>query len=324
MNFFTNFFAAIDAQTDAYVNAQMALAAAYVSPFITSAGILLIVGVGLAMLLGKINTPFKDMMVALTTIAVVTAFATNVGVYNLYFKALLLGLPNDLIGLTGNVSVGEALDNFGTSILTAIIKTWKTSTGIVAGLKAAVIAVILFVVWALMSASAVVTLLIAKVGLAVLVALGPIFIGLAIHPVTREYFTKWLSYCTNFIFLTLLVGGVLAFITSIAEGYFNQLSEGDGGVEFVALAAPVIIMIVLIKMFAELPNVASSLGGGLALAGSNAAGRALDRATAPVRRGVNKVTGSQSREIKRNANIQEKTRVARQAISRRRTTPKNT
>lgn len=319
MNFFSNFFAVIDLQTDTYVNAQVAIVAAYASPFVLSASIILIIGVDLAIMFGKIDAPFRDIMIALVTIALVTNFATNVGVYNLYFKTLLLGLPDDLVNLAGAPGVGEALDNFGDSILEAVIKVWRTSTGIVGGLKAAVIAGILFIVWALMSAAAVVALLVAKVGLAVLVAVGPLFIGLAIHPITREYFTKWLSYCTNFAFLAMLVGGVLAFISSVADNYFLTLSETDGGVDFVELAAPTIIMIVLIKMFDQLPNISSSLGGGIALSGSNLAGRGLDRATEPLKRATKKITGAESREIKRNAKVHDKTQTARKEIVRKRT-----
>ena len=322
MNFFTNLFIAVDAAINDFLTVNVILAASYAAPFIYSLGVILIITIGLGLMFGEIQQPAKPLLLAVGTIAIVTVFATNVGVYNLYFKNLLIGLPDDLISLAGGTDVGTQLDDFGTSILEGITKMWRSSSGIVAGLKAAVASLLMFVIWLIMSVAALVMLLLAKVGLAVLVAVGPIFIGLAIHPVTREYFTKWLSYCTNFAFLALLVGGVLNLVSEIASGYFNAFAVENGKVDFVIMAAPALIMGSVIGLFSQLPSIASSLGGGVGLSAGNFAGSAVSKLSEPARQGIKKVTGGEKREIKRNAKTQDKTRQVAADIRRKRMSAK--
>ena len=329
MEFFTNLFASIDAQIILFLNANVALAAAYAKPFIQSGAILLIVGFGLAIMFGQIQTPAKDSIKSLGVIVVVFYLATNVGVYNLYLGDLLIGLPDDLIALTGSDGVGETLDNFGDSITTGIDAMFKSSSGIVSGLKAAMFSLMMFVIWVLMSVAALLMLLMAKVGLAVLVASGPVFIGFAIHPATREYFTKWLSYCTNFAFLAMLVGGVLALVTGVAQDYFDNFSSIEGGVDFVEIVPVTLIMGAVIGIFSQLPSVASSLGGGLGLSAGNFAGNALSRASTrgrsllannrvsrSLKRRVEQVTGARGRREQRQAESSNRVNAMRRQLNR--------
>ena len=329
MTFFTNLFTDIDAQIVLFINANIALAIAYANPFILTAAIILVVGFGLAMAFGQIQTPAKDAIKSLGVIVVVFYLATSVATYNTYLGDFFLNLPDDLIGLTGSDGVGETLDNFGTSITVGINAIFKSSSGIVAGLKAAMFSLVLLIIWLIMSVAALIMLLISKVGLAVLVATGPIFIGLAIHPSTREYFTKWVSYCTNFAFLALLVGGVLALITSVAESYFDDFQQIEGGVNFTEIIPVMLIMGAVIGLFSQLPNVASSLAGGIGLSAGNFAGnvvskastkgRALvsdNRVTRGAKRKLDQLTGKRDRQEKRQAESSNRINQVRRNINR--------
>lgn len=318
MNFFSNLFIAVDDAINDFLTVNVVLAASYAEPFVYTAGILMIILTGLGLMFGEINQPAKPLLLAVFTISIVMAFSTNVGVYNQYFKDFLIGLPDELIGLVGGTDVGTQLDEFGTSILEGIQKMWRSSSGIVAGLKAAVASLLMFIIWLIMSVAALVMLLLAKVGLAVLVAVGPIFIGLAIHPVTREYFTKWLSYCTNFAFLALLVGGILNLVSEIARGYFDAFEGANGSVDFVVMAGPALVMGAVIGLFSQLPSIASSLGGGIGISAGNFAGNAVSNVSKPARNLANKVSGNENRQIKQDAKKQVKTREASAQIRKKR------
>ena len=189
--------------------------------------------------------------------------------------------------------------------------------GHLSGLRAALASIIMFVIWLIMSVAALLMLLLSRIGLAVLVATGPIFIGLAIHPATREYFTKWLSYCTNFAFLAMLVGGVLAMVRVIAQGQFDTFSNTSGDVSFITMAAPALIMGAVIGMFSQLPNVASSLGGGIGISAGNVLGAAASRGSAPLRRGLDRATGGEGRQAKREARQSVKRLQARRNLARK-------
>ena len=88
MNFFTNLFTQVDLQVAAFLNANVALAAAYAAPFISAFAIITIVTLGVLMIFGKVQNPAPDIVKAMATVAVITAFATNLGVYNLFDSRL--------------------------------------------------------------------------------------------------------------------------------------------------------------------------------------------------------------------------------------------
>src|SRR5690606_23995475 len=80
--------------------------------------------------------------------------------------------------------------------------------------------------------------LVAKVALALLVALGPIFIACALFEATRRYFFGWLSQAVNYLVLFALIITVFQLILSLVGDQWGSIDGGDpmaGGLLFIAL-----------------------------------------------------------------------------------------
>lgn len=127
-------------------------------------------------------------------------------------------------------------------------------------------------------------LLVAQVLLNILAAIGPIFFGFALFPATRQFFNNWvgsvLNYGFFFLFSTMLVQMSLSVIEGQLDTYQAAVESYYGGIASMSSAvadgfsASISSVFVLVCMFIvftvvlfQLPQLASSLFGGLAAGG---------------------------------------------------------
>ena len=138
-----------------------------------------------------------------------------------------------------------------------------------------IFAAVLFVIFLIFGVAAVIALATAKIGLSLVVAVGPLMVVGLLFRSTQEYFTKWLSYGVQFAFLAMFVGGIAGMADAIVDTYIDALDDSAETVDLVALMAPALMLLLLAKIFAELPNMASSLSGGIGLSIGNTAWRGM-------------------------------------------------
>jgi type IV secretion system protein VirB6 len=101
--------------------------------------------------------------------------------------------------------------------------------------------------------------LIAKLALALLVALGPAFIACALFDASRRFFFGWIGQAVNYLILMALIVAVLQLVISFLAEQWSQIDGADamtGGVMFIALC------LVATIFFLHLPSLASGLAGG--------------------------------------------------------------
>ena len=84
-------------------------------------------------------------------------------------------------------------------------------------LTLALVGAVVFIGTVLMTGAALVLVILAKLALAVLLALGPVFIMLYLFSATRGFFEGWIRQLANFSLLIVLTFGVLALILKIIE-----------------------------------------------------------------------------------------------------------
>lgn len=122
--------------------------------------------------------------------------------------------------------------------------------------------------------------LIAKLCLALTLMVGPLFIGAALFPATRQYAMNWLGQILNFAVTVTLYSVIFILQTSFVE---EQLKKwGTSGIKNIAGAYEVAsIMVILTILFIivvlSIPSITSALTGG---AGVDSHGRTLGRMAA--------------------------------------------
>jgi type IV secretion system protein VirB6 len=281
MDVFTSLFDALDTVLDNYVNAAIVAATGYVSGPIAVLGTVSFISMGVVLLRGMSEVPLAKFIQTAGLLALVFAVAGSAGHYNTYLADHLRAFPDELLdtfavggdALGDQASIGGVLDGIGDRAMTGISAIW--SAGGFTDPGPSLFASVLFVIFLIFGVAAVIALATAKIGLSMVVAVGPLMVVGLLFRSTQEYFTKWLSYGVQFAFLAMFVGGIAGLADAIVDNYIAALDANAETVDLVALMAPALMLLLLAKIFAELPSMASSLSGGIGLSIGNTAWRGV-------------------------------------------------
>jgi hypothetical protein len=107
-------------------------------------------------------------------------------------------------------------------------------------------------------------ILMAKATLAILAALGPLFIAALLFERTKHFFQNWLSMVATYGLVVVIIGAVFTFLLAIFGNYMSGVSfDGVLNVAY-AVGGSAILALVSILILLEVKTVAVGLGGGYA------------------------------------------------------------
>jgi type IV secretion system protein VirB6 len=250
----------VDDKLGVFLNERASAAVAVVSGPLRAALVLYVLLYGFAILRGSISEPIMDFVVRSVKLAFIYFLATTTAYSSWVTDPLFRVLPNTLteaISGAGTPDVGSAFDQFFNRAAYLADKIAQRATPIDFGPW--ILAAVVYLVGALAAALGFGVVLIAKVALALLVALGPIFIACALFEATRRYFFGWLSQAVNYLVLFALIITVFQLILSLVGDQWGQIDGGDpmaGGLLFIALC------ILGAIFFLQTPAIAAGIAGG--------------------------------------------------------------
>ncbi|HEY0437575.1 MAG TPA: type IV secretion system protein [Phenylobacterium sp.] len=250
----------MDGKLDAFLNERTASVIAAVSGPLRAALVLYVLLYGFAILRGAIAEPVMDFAVRSLKLAFVYLLATTVAYSTYVTTPLFHTLPDTLaqaISGAGVPDVAAAFDQFFARAAYLADKLSKTASPVDFGPW--ILAAIVYVVGAIAAALGFGVVMVAKVALALLLALGPIFIACALFDATRRFFFGWLSQAVNYVVLFALIITVFQLILSLVAQQWGQIDSQDpivGGLLFVALC------ILGAIFFLQTPAIAAGIAGG--------------------------------------------------------------
>jgi type IV secretion system protein VirB6 len=250
----------VDAKLDAFLNDRANAMISEVAGPVRTALVLYVLLYGVAILRGAISEPVMDFAVRSLKLAFVYMLATTVAYSSFVTAPLFHTLPDTLaraVSGSGIPDVGAAFDQFISHAAYLADKTGKEAT--VADVGPLFVAAVVYVVGALTAALGFGVVMIAKVALALLVALGPIFIACALFDASRRFFFGWLSQAVNYVVLFALIITVFQMILSLVDQQWTQIDGQDpqaGAFLFIALSLLGCIF------FLQIPAIAAGIAGG--------------------------------------------------------------
>jgi type IV secretion system protein VirB6 len=250
----------VDSKLDVFLNDRASSVMAQVSGPLRAALVLYVLLYGFAILRGAIQEPFMDFVVRSLKLAFVYMLATTVAYSTYVTQPLFHVLPDTLtqaVSGAGVPDVGSAFDQFFARAAYLAEKIWNKATPV--NFAPLILSAVVYIVGALAAAIGFGVVLIAKVALALLVALGPIFIACALFDATRRFFFGWLSQAVNYLVLFALIITVFQLILSLVAQQWSSIDGSDpmaGGLLFVALCLLGAIF------FLQTPAIAAGIAGG--------------------------------------------------------------
>lgn len=285
MNLLQDFFAAIDLVFLGFATTGASRVASAVRPVFNILVTLYVVLWGLAMWRGLIREPLSDGVVRIIKIVLIGTFALNAGVYAPQIASALYQTPDQLaqvmLPAATSAASGTALDN-ALQRGVAVGQKFTDAMSFFSPIEALGLLVQALLTWiftALLVAYAAALVLLSKIALAVVLAVGPLFIaGLLFEP-TRNFFSGWLAQALNSLLTYVLAVAVVAlgmqFFTDSANATLTAI--GGGTPMFQMILRMVIVGVALFVTLMQAGALASGLAGGIQVATMGAVGWAMSR-----------------------------------------------
>lgn len=201
---------------------------------------------------------------------VIISFSINIASYSSNVLPIVMHLGDNMAqAFSGSSTTSSSLDSLVKLLFdmmnknTEFAQTTSGIEGISAKLYAMCKNFLVLAIFALFLTIVAAYIILAKVFLAILAVLGPVFIALALFPATRQYFSAWVNQVVNFSLYILLVNIVGALLIEYLSSSFDESSLiSQSGLIHLVIVLTLFSIIIL-----KLPELASGLAGGIANGG---------------------------------------------------------
>lgn len=229
---------------------------------LTAALTLYVVLYGYLVLRGSVQEPILEFAFRAMKLAIIVMLVRNAGDYqtyvtNIFFDALPKEISQALnSGIAPSASTFDSLLDKGQKCAYEIWSRASWPVDIVTGVGGMLVIGASFLV----AAIGYVVSLYARLALAIVLAIGPIFIALAMFQSTRRFTESWIGQLANFVILQVLVVAIGSLLITCIDTTFIAI-EGYSDVLMrpIALCA---ICIAALYVFYQLPGIASALAAG--------------------------------------------------------------
>jgi len=245
---------------------------------------------------GRFNAP--DLIVNCIKIIVLLCIATEWDTFCLLVYNMVTDLPADLAGqiiqgaasiIPSSAAADEATANTALSLF--YDRSMEVSAKLLQGAGWNNFGLYFYacVIWLgsiLFTGYAAMLIILAKIAVALLLAVAPVFILLLIFANTKNLFEGWLRTLLNYAIIPIFVYALLALLLTLAESPLKAMEEniGPDGAVITYIAPFIFVSFVSVMLLAQIMNIAASITGGLSLS-TLGAGMWLARSAGKTSRG---------------------------------------
>lgn len=236
--------------------------AEWVTGPLTTAVTLYVVLYGYLVLRGSVQEPILDFAFRAIKLAIIVMLVKNASEYQTYVTNIFFDvLPREIsqalnTGTEPNASTFDGLLDKGQASATDIWSRASWPVDIVTGVGGMMVIGASFIV----AAIGYIVSLYARLALAIVLAIGPIFVALAMFQATRRFTEAWIGQLANFVILQVLVVAVGSLLITCIDTTFAAIDGySDVLMRPIALCA---ICLAALYVFYQLPNIASALAAG--------------------------------------------------------------
>jgi type IV secretion system protein VirB6 len=266
MGFFETFWTWLEGQLAAYIGTNTALVAAALEPAIVTLAIMYVMVWGYLHLSGRIEEPLVVGVRRIVLLTVVLGGSLHLWLYNTVIVDTFYRAPAELasavVGAPDPVATIDTIWNQGGAVAGYLWNNGGVFNGDFGYYVAGAI------VWVLMGLVCVYTMFLialSSIALAVLLALGPLFIALLLFDATRKFFEAWLAQLANYALITILTVLVAALLLQIVVSYAAQTAARGAAIVTVDALNMVLVAMLVFLLMRQVMPIASALAGGMSL-----------------------------------------------------------
>lgn len=276
MQVFQAFTSRFDAPLTNFIDTGVNNLSSAVSGPLKVALILYVVLYGFAVMRGAIVEPVQEFAWRAIKIAIILMLATNAGEYNTFIKQVFFDtLPKEIgsvfvTGSNSGLNSGASFDAFLDRVFKYGYDLWQGSAW--NDFFTIALAVVVIVAGAVATMFQFAIVLYAKIGLSLVLALGPVFIALMLFSATRPFGEAWTRQLVNFVILQVLAMAIIGLFLTTLDTVLASSTQVAADKAYAAIA---IIALLSLGGYVslQLPEIAGGLAGGGATLTSSVATR---------------------------------------------------
>ncbi len=266
MGFFATFWSWLNGQLGAYIGDNTARLAGVLEPAVVTLATLYVMAWGYLLLMGKIAEPLEAGFKRVALIALVLGVGLHLWLYNTIIVDTFYSAPTELaaalVGANDPVATIDAIWESGGTVAGNL---WDKG-GLLNGDFGFYLAGA--VVWLLMGVLCVYAMFLialSSIALAVLLALGPLFMALLFFDATRRFFSAWIAQLANYGLITLLTVMTAALLLQIVQSYAAQTAARGSAILTVDALNMVLVAVLVFLVLRQVMPIAAGLAGGVSL-----------------------------------------------------------
>ena len=276
MGFFATFWSWLNGQLATYIGNNTARLAGVLEPTVVTLAVLYVMVWGYLQLTGQIEEPFVTGVKRIVMLAVVLGVALNLWLYNTVIVDTFYNAPAQLaaavVGAGDPVGTIDAIWESGGTVAGNLWTKGHVYSSSIGFLLAAA------VVWSLIGLLCVYAMFLialSNIALAVLLALGPLFIVMLFFDSTRRLFSAWIAQLANYALVTILTVMVAALLLQVVQSYAAQTAARGSAIFTVDALHMMLIAGLVLLILRQVMPIASSVAGGAALSSFGIVSRTL-------------------------------------------------
>jgi type IV secretion system protein VirB6 len=283
---FESFWTWLGARLAAYVGTYTAATAAAIEPVAITLGVLYVMVWGYLHLKGSIEEPFVSGALRILTLALVFGVGLRLWAYHTVITDTFFDAPMQLaasiIGATDPVQTVDTIWEQGGIVASTL---WERGGVFTGDLGFYLAALVVYLLMGLVCVYAIFLISLSRIALAVLLALGPVFILMLLFTSTRRFFEAWLQQLANYALVSVLTVFVAALMLEIVQSYAEQTAALGSAILTVDALNMVLAASLVFLVFFQVMPIAARLAGGVSLSGFNFMGYLAARLGTGARRG---------------------------------------
>ncbi|HME41216.1 MAG TPA: type IV secretion system protein [Steroidobacteraceae bacterium] len=278
MGFFATFSAWLNGQLAAYIGDNTARLASVLEPAIVTLATIYVMAWGYLHLTGKIDEPVLSGLKRILVLALILGVGLRLWLYNTLIVDTFYNAPAQLaaamVGGADPVLTIDTIWDRGGAVA-GILWTKGASSWNLSSIGFFTAGALVWCLIGLLCVYAMFLLALSSIALAVLLAVGPLFIACLFFDTTKRFFSTWIAQLVNYGLITLLTVMVAALLLQIVQSYATQTAARGSAIFTVDVLNMLLIAVLVFLVLRQVMPIAASLSGGVSLNSFGVASRSV-------------------------------------------------
>ncbi|MBT2337119.1 type IV secretion system protein [Variovorax paradoxus] len=266
MMFFQQFWTWLTSQLTDYVAAKTAVVAGAIEPAVVTLATLYVMMWGFLSLTGRIQEPIWEGVKRILFIAIILGVGLRLWLFNGVIVDTFFNAPSQLAAtITDSANPVSVIDTIWDKGGTVASNLWNKG-GVLAGDFGFYLAgaIVYFIIGGV-AVYALFLLVLSKLALTLIFALGPMFICLLFFEATRRFFEAWIAQLANYALVAVLSTLVTSLMLQVVSSYATQTAARGAAIMTVDALNMVLCASLVLLVMRQVMSIAAGLASGIAL-----------------------------------------------------------